>query len=102
MPTIETTKRKSYPSAAPRFAKLSVKKYESGGLMDFDMEEFPTTTSKSRGLLGEIELVDYRSHREEFIRWLLYLGKNPDNAEGYSRDTVKNTAYRTEQMNRWS
>ncbi len=52
-------------------------------------------------MLNQKELIDYRSQREDFIRWLIYLGKDPQMAEGYSRDTINKTAYRTEQLNRW-
>ncbi len=64
-------------------------------------DEFAITTQQSREALSEKELTDYRSHRLEFIRWLLYLGKDPEMAEGYSRDTIQKTAYRTDQFYRW-
>jgi len=70
--------------------------------MTFEPGDFPVTTRHSRDSLSEKELIDYRSHREEFIRWLIHLGKNPEMAEGYSRDTIKNTAYRTDQFCRWA
>lgn len=48
------------------------------------IDESHLTTRQSRDILSEKELVDYRSHREEFVRWLTYLGKDPEMAEGYS------------------
>ena len=66
-----------------------------------NIEDFPLTTSHSRERLTEKEYIDYRSQREEFIQWLIYLGKDPEKAEGYSRDTIDKTAYRTDQLNRW-
>ncbi|MFC4359308.1 tyrosine-type recombinase/integrase [Halobium salinum] len=69
--------------------------------MSYDPEDFAITTKKSRELLTEKELIDYRSHRVDFLRWLIHLGKNPDMAVGYGRDTIQNTAYRTDLFNRW-
>jgi site-specific recombinase XerD len=70
--------------------------------MGFEPEDFPVTTRHSRDTLREKELIDYRNHRAEFIRWLIHLGKDPEMAEGYSRDTITNTAYRTDQFCRWA
>lgn len=61
-----------------------------------NLEQFPITTQQSRDVLNEKQLVDYRNRRESFIRWLIHLGKDPKMAEGYSRDTVRGTAYRTD------
>ena len=69
--------------------------------MTESVEEFAVTTGKSRDALNEKQLVDYRTHRERFLRWLIHLGKNPEMAEGYSRDTVRVTAQRTDRFNRW-
>ena len=69
--------------------------------MSENLEQFPITTQQSRDVLNEKQLVDYRNRRESFIRWLMHLGKDPKMAEGYSRDTVRGTAYRTDQFNRW-
>jgi len=43
-------------------------------------------------ILTKRELVAYRSHREQFIRWLITQGKNPEALEGYAQDTAKNYA----------
>lgn len=68
--------------------------------MSDGIKESWLTTRQSRDTLTEKELVDYRSHREEFVRWLAYLGKDPEMVEGYSRDTVSATAQRTDQFAR--
>jgi len=62
--------------------------------MDFD--GIPVTTEAS-----EKQLLDYRESQEDFLSWLLAYGKNPKTATGYSRATVRRTAYRTNQLNRW-
>lgn len=69
--------------------------------MSLDPEDFPLVTDKSRELLKEKQIIDYEAHRIEFVRWLIYLGKNPELAEGYGRDTIRATAYRTDQFARW-
>ncbi|RDI72881.1 tyrosine-type recombinase/integrase [Halopelagius longus] len=68
--------------------------------MSLEPEDFPLVTDKSRELLKEKQVVDYEAHRIEFVRWLIHLGKNPDLAEGYGRDTIRATAYRTDQFAR--
>jgi len=52
--------------------------------------------------LNEKELVDYRSHREKFIKWLLTFGKSPEEVKGYSEDTAERTAYRCAKADRWA
>lgn len=69
--------------------------------MSLEPEDFPLVTDKSREQLHPKQVVDYEAHRTEFVRWLIYLGKNPDMVEGYGRDTVRATAYRTDQFSRW-
>lgn len=66
-----------------------------------DLDSFPVVTQPSEQRLNEKQLLDYREHREAFISWLLAFGKNPKSAVGYSRATVRRTAYRTDQFNRW-
>lgn len=67
--------------------------------MNFD--GIPVTTEASEEQLNKKQLLDYREHREDFLTWLLTFGKNPKTATGYSRATVRRTAYRTDQFNRW-
>jgi len=42
-----------------------------------DFEEYPVVTENSRDYLNQRQLVDYRSEREECLRWLLTYGKEP-------------------------
>ena len=58
----------------------------------------PETTEE---LLTQRQLVDYRAYREELIRWLLHIGKNPRKAEGYAVETIKTRAFRMDQFMRW-
>ncbi|SDM38894.1 Site-specific recombinase XerD [Halogranum gelatinilyticum] len=69
--------------------------------MSLNPEDFPLVTDKSREILKEKQATDYEAHRIEFVRWLIHLGKNPELAEGYGRDTIRATAYRTDQFARW-
>lgn len=55
----------------------------------------------SQERLGDRQLEDYSDHRENMIRWLLKLGKNPETADGYARATVQNTADRLDRFYRW-
>ena len=56
----------------------------------------------SVAMLSEKELVDYTGYREDFLEWLLHVGKNPDRAQGYSEYTVYETAYRSAAFDRWT
>lgn len=46
----------------------------------------------SETMLNDRQRVDYRDHRRDLVRWMLNLGKEPDRAEGYARDTVRRRA----------
>ena len=46
----------------------------------------------SRGYLNERQLIAYKNHRTDLIKWLSRMGKNPDKLEGYAYDTAKNYA----------
>lgn len=62
---------------------------------------FPVVPEANNQILSEKQLVDYRSHRRDFIEWLLVYGKDPKTYSGYSRDTVKRTAYRCGKFDRF-
>lgn len=66
-----------------------------------DLDGFAVVTQHSERRLNKKQLLDYQEHRESFISWLLAFGKNPASAVGYSHATVRRTAYRTDQFNRW-
>jgi site-specific recombinase XerD len=61
----------------------------------------PLVPGPSREKLNAKQLEDYRIHREQFIKWLLHLGKDPDRARGFSQGTCRRTAYRIDLFYRW-
>lgn len=61
----------------------------------------PLVPEPTEELLNTRQVVDYESHREDLLNWLLHVGKNPERAEGYSRSTLKNDAYRLDKFYRW-
>ncbi len=63
---------------------------------------FPLVPKANLDYLTEKQLVDYKQHREQFIRWLLTFGNNPDKIQGYAQDTVKRTAYRCAKFDRFA
>ncbi len=46
------------------------------------------------------QVEDYRSHRKQLIQWMAQLGKDPEKAEGYASETVKQRAYRLDRFYR--
>jgi site-specific recombinase XerD len=69
---------------------------------DFDPERsIPVVPKTHDGVLTEKQLVDYSDLREQFLSWLLKVGKNPEKAEGYSPYTVYSTASRTARFDLW-
>lgn len=65
------------------------------------VEELPIVPQPSEEYLNKRQLVDYRSQREDCLEWLLALGKNPEEADGYAFQTVRNRAYRMDMFYRW-
>lgn len=63
-----------------------------------DIRLVPEPTAE---LLNPRQYLDYESHREDFLRWSLAMGKDPDRGEGYSTHTVRGRAYRVDQFYRW-
>lgn len=51
--------------------------------------------------LNKRQLLDYKSQRKDCLEWLLALGKDPKEAEGYAFQTVSNRAYRMDKFYRW-
>lgn len=51
--------------------------------------------------LNDRQVVDYRSHRRDLVRWALHLGKDPSTADGYAHGTVKHRAYRIDSFYQW-
>lgn len=52
--------------------------------------------------LSPKEQIDYRDYREQFLKWLLREGKNPEEALGYSEYTVYESGYRTAAFDLWT
>jgi integrase len=55
---------------------------------------FPLVPEKTEQMLSKKELVDYTENRKALATWLLMEGKDPQEAKGYSTDTVKRSMYR--------
>lgn len=55
----------------------------------------------ARDYLNERQLIAYKSHREDLIKWLSRMGKNPETLEGYAHDTAKNYASILDKFYRW-
>ena len=55
----------------------------------------------SERMLNMRQLEDYRGFREDLIRWMLNLGKDPEKAKGYAYDTARQRSYKTDQFYRW-
>ena len=65
------------------------------------IDGIPLITEPAQKRLTERQMVDYAHHRREFLEWSLYLGKNPEKAKGYSRQTMEVRASRIDQFYRW-
>jgi hypothetical protein len=63
-----------------------------------DLDGLNVVTEKSERQLQERQLVDYRSHREKCLQWLLSVGKEPDKYDGYAFQTVKSRAHRMDYL----
>jgi site-specific recombinase XerD len=63
--------------------------------------ELSIVPEPSAEILNQRQIVDYRSQREDCLEWLLTFGKNPDKAEGYAFQTVRNRASRMDAFYRW-
>jgi len=63
-----------------------------------DRSEIPVITEPAEQYLNQRQQPDYKSEREQCLRWLLSIGKNPDRGDGYATGTVKNRSYRMDQF----
>jgi site-specific recombinase XerD len=55
----------------------------------------------SQECLNDRQIVDYTDHRERLIRWMLNLGKDPDQAKGYAYHTANRRATNLDMFYRW-
>ena len=65
------------------------------------IEDITLVTQKSKDVLNERQLEDYRSHRRDCLRWLLQFGKDPQYVEGYAFETVRARSNRMDMFYRW-
>jgi len=61
----------------------------------------PLVTEKSYEFLNPRQVEAYRSHREQLIRWMLNLGKDPEQGKGLAEGTVRPRAYRLDDFYRY-
>ena len=66
-----------------------------------DLAEIPIITEPAEQYLNQRQQLDYKSEREQCLRWLLSIGKNPDRGDGYAKGTIKTRSYRMDQFYRW-
>jgi integrase len=66
------------------------------------VEDIVVVPEKSRNYLNQRQLVDYRSHRKQLLKWVLNLGKDPEKAEGYAHATARTRSYRLDRIYRWT
>ena len=66
-----------------------------------NLDDYPVVTEPSESFLNQRQLLDYRSEREECLRWLLAYGKEPKKAKGYAKGTVKPRSYRIDRFYRF-
>lgn len=63
--------------------------------------ELSIVPEPSADVLNQRQIIDYRSQREDCLEWLLTFGKDPERAEGYAFQTVRNRASRMDAFYRW-
>lgn len=69
--------------------------------MPDEVDELPVVPTPSRDRLRPRQLHDYRDHRERLVTWMLRVGKNPEQGEGYAYETVRRRCYNTDIFYRW-
>lgn len=62
--------------------------------MSRTIADLPIVTERSADFLDETQYDEYREHRRQFLSWMLTLGKDPIEVEGYAFDTTRYHAYR--------
>jgi len=61
----------------------------------------PVIISKTKEVLSEKELVDWREFKTDLLEWLATVGKNPEKADGYSDSVVRQMSYQMGLFYRW-
>lgn len=59
------------------------------------------TEEPEDSFLNEKQLLDYKYHQIQLIDWFLDEGKDPENGEGYSKNTVEPAMYRIDRFYRF-
>lgn len=54
------------------------------------MTRIPTVTEPIEAQLSPRKLTDYGEYKEDLLRWLSAVGKDPTRREGYADETVRN------------
>jgi integrase len=68
---------------------------------DNKVEDIVLVTEEARKFLNPRQVIAYKEHRRELAEWMLYEGKNPAKAEGYSSSTAKNRMNKLDLFYRW-
>jgi site-specific recombinase XerD len=66
-----------------------------------DLDRITLITEPSAEWLNDRQEVDYRTHRERCLSWLIAVGKTPKRGEGYAVGTVKPRSQRMDRFYRW-
>jgi integrase len=81
---------------------ITLENCDVGFANDLDPNRRITVVPKTHdSVLSDRQLVDYKDQREQFLSWLLKIGKKPDRAKGYSQYTVYSDAYRSARFDLW-
>ena len=64
-------------------------------------EEVPLVSTPAREELSGRQVVDYRKYKTNLLEWLYHVGKDPEYAEGYAKETVRQASYKTDKFYRW-
>lgn len=65
------------------------------------VDGIPTATETTVNQLDKRQLLDYRQHRAQYIKWLLNLGKDPQHFQGYAKSSARSRADKHDQFCRW-
>jgi integrase len=63
---------------------------------------FRAVAPETEQCLNDKQLFDHRTKAEEFARWMLVFGKNPEQVEGYAKHTASRTMHRVGYFHRWT
>lgn len=83
--------------------KQRIQGYFTFTMMESDTlpEEIPYVSTPAREQLSERQVVDYRGFKSKLLEWLYHVGKDPEYAEGYAKETVRQVSYKTDKFYRW-